>query len=209
MTRWIHDVIDAVGWLGVGLLVALENVFPPIPSEIVLPLAGYVSDRGGPNIVALMVSATAGSVIGSWVLYAIAASVGSDRLHVFVGRYGRWFGVDQNELRRAEQWFERRSDVAVLAGRCVPLVRSLVSLPAGLRRMPLGRFTVLTAIGSAVWNVVLIGGGYVLGDQWEKVGDAVGFLQLIVIGVLLLLIALYVRKRLNDWFDRRLTRRDG
>jgi len=192
-----------------GLLVALENLFPPIPSEVVLPLAGYVSNRGSPNLVALMASSTAGSVLGAWILYAIAASVGSYRLHAFVRRYGRWFGVDENELGRAERWFDRRSDVAVLVGRCVPLVRSLVSLPAGLRRMPLGRFTLLTAIGSAVWNVALIGAGYVLGDQWEKVGDAVGVFQLVVIGAILLGIALYARKRLNDWLDQRRTQRNG
>lgn len=203
MSDWITEVIDTLGWLGVGLLVAVENLFPPIPSEVILPLAGYVSGRGGPSIVAMVAASTAGSVIGAWALYGIAAAVGTDRLHRFVRRYGRWFGVDGNEVARAERWFDRQGSVAVLVGRCVPLVRSLVSLPAGVRRMPLGRFTVLTALGSAVWNTSLVGAGRMLGDQWHRVGDVVGALQVVVVGVALVAIGLYARRRVNAWLDRR------
>jgi membrane protein DedA with SNARE-associated domain len=203
MVDWVERVIESLGWVGVGVLVALENLFPPIPSEVVLPLAGYVAGGGGPSYVGYVIAATAGSVVGAWALYAIAAVFGQTRLHAFVNRYGRWFGVDEKEILRAEQWFDRRADVAVLVGRCVPLIRSLVSLPAGLRRMPLGRFTVLTAIGSTVWNAVLIGAGVVLEDQWERVGDVVGIFQLVVIGAILLLVALYARKRLYAWLDQR------
>ena len=197
------SVIEALGWLGVGLLVAVENLFPPIPSEVVLPLAGYVSGRGGPSLAAMIASSTAGSVAGAWALYGIAASVGTERLHAFVRRYGRWFGVDENEVARAERWFDRRSTTAVLVGRCVPLVRSLVSLPAGIRRMPLGRFTVLTALGSAVWNTSLIGAGRVLGDRWERVGDVVGVFQVAVVGAALVVVGLYARRRVNAWLDER------
>lgn len=181
LATWVQDVIESLGYLGVALLVIAENVFPPIPSEIVLPFAGFVARRGDGSVVVMVVAATIGSVVGALVLYAIAAAIGPERIHVFVVRFGKWFGVKESDMVRAEEWFDRRSNVAVLVGRCVPLIRSLVSIPAGFRRMPFGRFIVLTAVGSAVWNVALIGAGAALGDQWDRVGDYVGILQWIVI----------------------------
>ncbi len=181
LTEWVTDIIEALGYVGVALLVALESVFPPIPSEVVLPLAGFVAGRGDASVIGMVGAATLGSVAGSWVLYGISAAIGPDRLHAFVERYGRWFGVKVADLKRAEDWFDRRSDMAVLIGRCVPLVRSLVSVPAGFRRMPLLRFTLLTALGSALWNLALIGAGALLGEQWHVVGDYVGVLQWVVI----------------------------
>lgn len=181
ITTWVTDVVDALGYLGVAFLVALENVFPPIPSEAVLPLAGFVAGRGDANLIGMILAATAGSVIGAWVLYGVAAAIGPVRLHAFVVRFGRWFGVREHHLERAEDWFDRRANAAVLVGRCVPLIRSVVSVPAGFRQMPLGRFTVLTAIGSAMWNTALISAGAVLGERWERVGDFVGLFQGVVI----------------------------
>ena len=178
---WATDVVEALGYVGVALLVALESVFPPIPSEIVLPMAGFVVGRGDASFAGMVAAATAGSVAGSWVLYGMSAAVGPVRLRAFVVRWGRWFGVKAADLDRAEGWFDRRSDAAVLIGRCVPLIRSLVSVPAGFRRMPLLRFTLLTAMGSAVWNFALIGAGALLGERWEEVGDYVGLLQGVVI----------------------------
>lgn len=177
ITNWVTDVIDALGYLGVAFLVALENVFPPIPSEVVLPLAGFVAGRGDANLVGMILASTAGSVVGAWVLYAVAAWIGPERLRAFIVRYGRWFSVREHHLDRAEDWFDRRANAAVLIGRCVPLIRSIVSVPAGFRRMPIGRFTVLTAIGSAMWNTALISAGAVLGERWERVGDFVGLFQ--------------------------------
>lgn len=203
LTAWITDVVETLGWVGVAALVALESVFPPIPSEAVLPLAGYVAGRGGPSFLGLVLAATVGSVAGSWMLYGIAASVGHVRIHRFVIRYGKFFGVDEQELERAEAWFDRRGSVAVLVGRCVPLIRSLVSLPAGVRRMPAVRFTVLTAIGSAVWNFSLIGAGVLLGEHWERVSEAVGVFQLVVIACILVAVALYARRLIMQHLDRR------
>lgn len=203
LTAWITDVVETLGWVGVGALVALESVFPPIPSEAVLPLAGYVSARGGPSLAGMMIAATIGSVVGSWVLYGIAASVGQARLHGFVARYGRFFGVDEQELGRAEAWFDRRGSTAVLVGRCVPLIRSLVSLPAGVRRMPPVRFTILTAIGSAVWNVALIGAGAAFGEHWERVSDAVGLLQVGVVAVIAIGLGFYAKRLVMRSLDAR------
>ena len=181
LAQWVQDVIESLGYLGVALLVIAENLFPPIPSEIVLPFAGFVARRGDGSVVVMVLASTVGSVVGALVLYAIAAAIGPERIHTFVVRFGKWFGVKEADMVRAEEWFDRRSTVAVLVGRCVPLIRSLVSIPAGFRRMRFVPFIVLTAVGSAVWNVALIGAGAALGDQWDVVGDYVGVFQWIVI----------------------------
>ncbi len=181
LTDWVSDVIAALGYLGVGFLVTIENLFPPIPSEVVLPLAGFVAGRGDANLIGMIGAATVGSVVGAWILYGLSSWIGPVRLRAFVARYGRWVGVKEADLTRAETWFDRRSRAAVLLGRCVPLVRSVVSVPAGFRRMDAVPFTVCTAIGSLIWNAALIGAGAILGERWERVGDAVGLLQGVVI----------------------------
>jgi membrane protein DedA with SNARE-associated domain len=181
LSDWVSDVIEAIGYLGVALLVALESVFPPIPSEVVLPFAGFYAGKGEASVVGMMLAATAGSVLGAWILYGLAAWIGPVRLRRFVIRYGRWFSVKEHDLDRAEAWFDKRAKAAVLLGRCVPLVRSIVSIPAGFRRMPLVQFTVYTAIGSLAWNVALVGAGAILGARWRKVGDVVAIFQWLVI----------------------------
>ena len=205
LANWVQDVINQFGYLGVALLVVIENVFPPIPSEIVLPFAGFVAQQGASavnatagaaqsdtTVVGMMIAATVGSVVGALILYFVSAAIGPERLRGFVERFGKWFGVKSSDLVRAEEWFDRRSSAAVLVGRCVPLIRSIVSIPAGFRRMKLTSFVVLTAIGSAVWNIALIGAGAVLGDQWERVGEYVGVFQWLVIGAILILLVRFV-----------------
>lgn len=185
LTDWVVDVIETIGYLGVALLVAVENLFPPIPSEVVLPAAGFAAAQGDANLVGMVVAATVGSLVGAWALYLIAAAIGPVRIHAFVVRYGRWFGVKAHDLDRAEDWFDDHANVAVLICRCVPLIRSLVSVPAGFRRMAPLPFTIYTLIGSVIWNSLLIGAGYALGDRWEQVGEYVGTLQYVVIAAIL------------------------
>jgi membrane protein DedA with SNARE-associated domain len=211
LANWVQDVINQFGYLGVALLVVIENVFPPIPSEIVLPFAGFVAQQGASavnatadaaqsdtTVIGMMIAATVGSVVGALILYFVSAAIGPERLRGFVERFGKWFGVKSSDLVRAEEWFDRRSSAAVLVGRCVPLIRSIVSIPAGFRRMKLTSFVVLTAIGSAVWNIALIGAGAVLGDQWERVGEYVGVFQWLVIAAVLLLLLRFVVSRLKN-----------
>jgi membrane protein DedA with SNARE-associated domain len=199
---WVQDVIESLGYLGVALLVVIENVFPPIPSEIVLPFAGFVAQRGDASVFVMILAATVGSVVGAWILYGIAAVIGPIRLRQFVVRFGKWFGVKESDLDRAEKWFDERAVAAVLIGRCVPLIRSLVSIPAGFRRMNVVSFTVYTALGSFVWNLGLIGAGAILGDQWEVVEGYLGILQWIVVAIILAVVARYalvlVRRRLSS-----------
>ena len=197
LASWVQDVIESLGYLGVALLVIAENLFPPIPSEIVLPFAGFVARRGDGSVIVMVVASTIGSVIGALVLYAIAAAIGPERIHSFVVRFGKWFGVKESDMVRAEEWFDRRSNVAVLVGRCVPLIRSLVSIPAGFRRMKFIPFITLTAIGSAVWNVALIGAGAALGDQWDRVGDYVGIFQWLVVAAILGVILKFAWSKVN------------
>ena len=188
LAGWVQEVIERLGAIGVALLVILENVFPPIPSEIVLPFAGFVAQRGDGSVVLMIVAATVGAVIGALILYYVAALIGPVRLGVFIAKFGKWFGVKPADLMRAEQWFDRHAVAAVLLGRCVPLIRSVVSVPAGFRRMPLVPFIAYTALGSAVWNTVLIGAGAVLGNQWEKVEPYVAVLQWFVLATIVLLL---------------------
>lgn len=195
IVEWVTTVVETLGYVGVAFLVALENVFPPIPSEVILPLAGFVAGEGKASLPGMVVAATVGSVVGAWILYGISAAIGPERLHQFLVRYGRWFGVKERDLIRAEDWFDRRAGTAVLIGRCVPLIRSVVSIPAGFRRMPLLRFTLYTAIGSLLWNTTLIGAGAILGERWERVGDVVGLLQGVVIVAIVGLVLFFVWRK--------------
>ena len=203
LATWVQDVINQFGYFGVALLVIIENVFPPIPSEIVLPFAGFVAQQGSSaaqsdtSVIGMMIAATIGSVVGALILYFVSAAIGPDRLRAFVEKFGKWFGVKSSDLVRAEAWFDRRSLLAVLVGRCVPLIRSIVSIPAGFRRMKLSSFVVLTAIGSAVWNIALIGAGAVLKDQWDVVGDFVGVFQWVVVVAIIVVLAKFVLSRVK------------
>jgi membrane protein DedA with SNARE-associated domain len=185
LASWVQDVIEQMGYLGVALLVILENLFPPIPSEIVLPFAGFVAQRGDASVWGMLFAATIGSVVGAWILYGVSALIGPERLRLFIVRYGKWFTVREADLHRAEKWFDDRATVAVLIGRCVPIIRSIVSIPAGFRRMKLVPFTILTALGSLAWNLALIGAGAILGDQWDRVENYVGVFQWLVVVVIL------------------------
>lgn len=196
LVEWTTRVVETLGYGGVAGLVALENLFPPIPSEVVLPLAGFVAGRGDASFGGMVLAATIGSMLGAIILYGIAAGVGPARLRRFVVRFGGWFGLDEADLDNTEEWFDRRATLAVLLCRCVPLMRSLVSIPAGFRRMPLGRFSLYTLIGSLVWNLALIGAGYALGDRWEQAEDPLELFQKVVLAVIVIALAWFVWRRM-------------
>ena len=170
MAQCVFDVFAALGYVGLALLLLAENLFPPIPSEVVLPLAGFLVGRGDLNLWGALVAATLGSVAGAVALYSLGR-YGGRRL---VLRYGSWLRVDEDSLDRAEGWFRHYGDVLVLFARVVPLARSIVSIPAGTAKMPLGRFVVLTTIGSTIWNALLIGAGVFLGANWSVVQNWIG-----------------------------------
>lgn len=168
LTGWVVDVIERIGEVGVGLLIAAENVFPPIPSEAILPFAGFSASEGEINAVLAWVAATIGALAGAYVLYGVGALIGYERLQELADK--RWFILfGRSDLERGERFFERHGQQIIFFGRFVPLVRSIVSVPAGWSRMPLPRFTVLTVAGSAIWNAAFIAIGYQLGERWERV----------------------------------------
>jgi len=196
LVEWVTSVVETLGYGGVAFLVALENLFPPIPSEVVLPLAGFVSATGEASLIGMIIAATIGSMVGAFVLYGIAAAIGPVRLRALVVRYGRWFGLDEADMDKAEGWFDQRANLAVLLCRCVPLMRSLISIPAGFRRMSLLPFAVYTLLGSLVWNILLVGAGYLLGERWERVEAPLELFQKAVLVVLGVAIAWFVWRRI-------------
>lgn len=190
----MFSIVDRLGEIGVGLLIFLENIVPPVPSEVILPLAGFRARTGALNVWLVWPAATAGSVLGALVLYGVGAWLGYGRLHALAGK--RWFILtSQGDLDRGERIFARHGGKMVLLGRCVPLIRSVVSIPAGIARMPLPRFLTLTAIGSGVWNALFISLGWILGDQWGRVQGWLGPISYVVIGLVVVgLVWLAVRK---------------
>ncbi len=185
MSGWATDVMDALGYFGLAFLVALENVFPPIPSEIILPLAGFNSSAGSMNIFLAILFATIGSLVGALILYYVGYVFGEERVRYVVNRWGKWLGFKESDIDKADEWFDRHGGLAVMLCRVVPIVRSLISIPAGLRKMPVLSFALYTTIGSLVWNTILIWAGYLLGDNWDHVEEYVGVLQYVVIAVVL------------------------
>lgn len=163
---WAVDLMERLGGPGAGLAIALENLFPPMPSEVILPLAGFTASQGDFSLVSALLWTTLGSVVGALVMYYLGAALGRDRMYRIWDRLPL---VSLDDLERTEQWFVRHGRKAVFLGRMIPLFRSLISVPAGLTRMPLLQFVVLTLAGSAIWNTVFVLAGYQLGEQWHRV----------------------------------------
>ena len=195
MTGWIADLIEAFGALGVAFLMALENLFPPIPSELILPFAGFLVGRGEIGFLPALVASTAGSLSGALILYALGRWGGRN----LILRYGRYLRVKEADLDRAEGWFDKYDEWVVLFGRMVPGVRSVVSIPAGMLRTPFLRFVLLTTAGSAAWNTLLLGAGWYLGENWQQIEGFVGSLSnfvLVLVAVALVAAAIW-------WWRRR------
>jgi membrane protein DedA with SNARE-associated domain len=192
MIDWAADFIDAIGLIGVAALVALENVFPPIPSELVLLLTGFNVSETRFGYVGAVVFATLGSVIGAYFLYAVGRLLHEDRLEAFLAGIGRFVGLKRSDVHKGFAWFERHGSAVVLFGRLIPVVRSVVSIPAGAEKMPLSRFTILTSLGSFVWNAVWIAVGWGLGDQWKKAGTWGDYIQYGAVATILVAIAILV-----------------
>ena len=195
LARWVTEIVYTLGYWGVAVLIALENVFPPIPSELILPLAGFLAGQGRLNLIGVLLAAAAGSLTGAYLLYGLGRWLGEERIRRFTRRFGRWLLMDEHDLDQAFHWFAGHSGRAVLLGRLMPGVRSFISIPAGVTRMPLGRFTLATALGSAVWDGALIGLGWWLGNQWHVIGDYADLLTFAVGAALAGMLALFLWRR--------------
>lgn len=198
---WVLSLIDTMGEIGVGLAVLIENFFPPIPSEAILPGAGFLAYDGRMSFWWALVAATLGSVVGAWVWYGLGAALGRRRTRRIFEKMPL---VDAEDFDKAEAFFDRWGGLAVLLGRCVPIVRSFISVPAGIERMSLVVFTAYTTLGSLVWNGIWIGLGFGFGPAIEPVLEQwSGVLSKIVVGVILALLAWFVVARLRRNARRR------
>ncbi|MGJ7439852.1 DedA family protein [Aquipuribacter sp. MA13-6] len=193
--------METLGGPGAGLVVALENVFPPIPSEVVLPLAGLAASQGSFSLLSAILWTTAGSLVGALALYRVGAAVGRDRVVAFAGRLPL---VDARDVEVAERWFVRHGYAAVFFGRMLPIIRSAISVPAGVERMPVGRFVLYTTAGSGIWNTTFVVAGYTLGENWSLVEQYATVLQRVVVAAVVALVVGFVVVRV-----RRRRRADG
>lgn len=191
MRGFVVDAVAALGVWGVAALMLLENVFPPIPSELIMPLAGYLSAQDRLPFAGAVIAGTLGSAAGAVFWYVLGRRVGKQRFERWIARRGVWVGIEARDVERAAGWFERHGRLAVLVGRLVPGVRSFISLPAGFQRMAWAPFLCYTVLGSALWSGALAFAGRLVGREFEQVGDWLGPVSWVVIGVLL---ALYVRR---------------
>lgn len=197
---WVVDLMETLGAPGVGLAIALENLFPPLPSEVFLPLAGFAASRGDLSLVAAIVWTTLGSVVGALALYGLGAALGRNRLRAIADRMPL---VDVGDIDKAEAWFARHGAKAVFFGRMVPLVRSMISVPAGVERMSIPLFLALTAAGSLIWNSIFVVSGYLLGENWHVVESYAGILSKVVLGAVVLAVVVFVVLRIRRRGDAR------
>jgi membrane protein DedA with SNARE-associated domain len=192
---WASGLVETMGGPGAGLAIALENLFPPLPSEVVLPLTGFAAGQGVLSLASALFWTTLGSVVGATVLYWLGVLLGRRRLHAIWAKLPL---VKPADLERTEEWFARHGTKAVFFGRMVPVFRSLISVPAGVERMPLATFLLLTTAGSLIWNSVLVLAGYWLGDQWGVVEQYVGVFSKVVGVLAVVALVVFLVKRVSQ-----------
>jgi membrane protein DedA with SNARE-associated domain len=204
MEQWIIDVITAFGYVGIFFLMLAENLFPPIPSEVIVPVAGLAVSAGQLSLTLVLIAALAGTLIGNLPWFFLARTLGRERFVALVARFGRWAAVKPEDVEMAADWFDRHGKKAVLIGRFAPGVRTLISVPAGLSSMPFGTFLMLSAIGSTIWIGLLLAAGMLLHQNWHVIANVlgpIGKVLLILIALGLLVFVLWRR-----WQERRAAR---
>jgi membrane protein DedA with SNARE-associated domain len=189
LASWIESVIETTGVLGIALLMFLENVFPPIPSELIMSLAGYRAAQGDANIVLVIIAGSIGSLAGAYFWYVIGRWIGEEGLKRLADRFGRIMTVTRADIDKADDWFDTHGHKAVLVGRMIPTIRTLISVPAGLSEMPMRRFLIYSAIGTVGWTSLLALLGYGLGSQYERVN---AWIDPVSLGVVVLIVAVYL-----------------
>lgn len=186
MEDWIIRLVEWAGYWGVAALMLLETVFPPVPSEVIMTVAGVSAARGTMTLEGTILAGTAGAMLGNWFWYWLAIKFGEARMHVFIDKYSRWLTLDWDEVERGERLFAKYGSSIVLIARMIPTLRSLISIPAGLFKMSLRRFLVFSTIGTLGWSAALAGAGYFLGSQFGEVEQWLGPLSTAVIAAIVL-----------------------
>lgn len=198
MQEWIINFMNQFGYLGIALLIAVENIFPPIPSELILTFGGFMTTYTSMNIWLVVLFATIGSVAGAIVLYSIGRLVSVEKLEWIIGKWGRVLGLKKEDVKRAEKWFIRRGNSTIFFCRFIPLVRSLISIPAGMARMRRGKFLLYTTFGTAIWNMVLVCLGAFAGAGWERIvkyTDIYSYIAVTVLGGIGILFVIWILKK--------------
>lgn len=200
VARWVQDIIRAMGYVGLGLVMFLENVFPPIPSEAVLPMAGWLAYEGEGNFTLWGVTLVGaiGSMAGALVFYGLGYGFGEERVRELFRRYGKWLLLSEEDFDTALAWFDRYGEYVIFFGRMVPIVRSLISIPAGIASMNLGRFSLYTAVGTALWSFLLGLAGYLLGQNWPLVMEWMSRYEKVVLALTSLAVIIFVVRRLQQ-----------
>jgi membrane protein DedA with SNARE-associated domain len=196
--NWIVSLVETMGYIGLAIVVALENIFPPIPSEVILPLAGFLVGQGRMTLVGAIVASTVGSLAGALALYWLGYALGEDRVRSLIKKYGRWALINEEDLDRSKGWFDNHGREAVFLARLAPLARSLISVPAGVAKMPLWTFVLYTTLGSGLWNAGLIAAGWALGANWQLVEKYQNYFSTGFVALMGLAIAWFVGKRLMN-----------
>ncbi|MBC8142708.1 MAG: DedA family protein [Armatimonadetes bacterium] len=192
---WIRGFMT---YPGIAFLMFLENVFPPLPSELIMPLAGFQTGQGKLSLLGVIIAGAVGSLVGQLPLYYLGKWVGKDKLKAWADKHGEWLAVSGDDIEKSDEWFDKHGSKAVLIGRLVPGVRSLVSIPAGFADMPLPKFLAYSAIGTTVWAAVLGYLGSLLGDRYEQVEKFVGPVSYVVLGGMVLFFVIRVVKRKRE-----------
>jgi membrane protein DedA with SNARE-associated domain len=185
MQDWITNLMTSLGYFGIGLLMFLENLFPPIPSELIMPLAGFNIAKGKMAFLPVIAVGTIGTVLGALPWYYLGRQLDEEKLKKLLDRYGKWLRISARDVDRAKGWFDRSGQFAVLIGRLIPGVRTLISLPAGMAEMPIVPFLLYSTVGTVLWVSLLTYGGYVLGDKYEEIEHLLAPFSKIVLGMIL------------------------
>ncbi|MDZ5472812.1 DedA family protein [Bacillus sp. 31A1R] len=201
MENSLINIMNEYGYMGIMFLLALENIFPPIPSEIILTFAGFMTTSSEISIMGVVLSATAGSIIGAIILYGIGLQLDVQRLEKVIDRWGNMLRLTKNDVHKADAWFDKFGGWTVLFCRVIPLVRSLISIPAGMSNMNFGVFLVLTTVGTLIWNIILVNLGASVGESWDVIVEYMDIyskvIYLILLLIVILAISLYINKRIR------------
>ena len=189
MEAFVQSTMERLGAFGIGLLMFMENIFPPIPSELIMPLAGYLATQGGMNILSVIAAGTMGSLLGTLPWYYLGRRLGHDGVRRLASKHGRWLTMSPSDVDAASERFKRHGKASVLVGRLIPTVRTLISVPAGVANMPLGSFLLFSAVGTLVWTAALALAGFLLGQAYDIIEK---YVDPVSTTVLVILVAIYI-----------------
>jgi membrane protein DedA with SNARE-associated domain len=198
MAAWVTSLMSSLGYWGIGLLMFLENLFPPIPSELIMPLAGFTVAQGKMNFGIAVVAGTIGTMAGTYAWYYLGRLVNYQRLQIWTDRYGKWIRVTAQDIDRVNDWFNKYGSKAVFFGRMVPGIRTLISLPAGMNQMPFVTFTIYSTLGTAIWTLALTTAGFLLGDNYTSIEQYIAPISKLVLFGLIGLIGYFIFKKVRS-----------